>query len=100
MVIPDTVTSLGQRMFNNCAALRSVTLGSCITDIGAYTFSNCPGLEELILNAPISIIGESALVGCNSLSYIKCNFSLDEWIEPQLESGNEKFAEIMIITND
>lgn len=100
IVIPDTVTRLGQRMFNNCTALRSVTLGSGITDIGAYTFSNCPGLEEIILNAPISIIGESALVGCNSLTYIKCNFSLDEWIEPQIESGNEKFAELTIITND
>lgn len=45
--IPDTVTSIGNNVFQNCYAIASLIIPSSVTSIGTNCFSNCYGLAEL-----------------------------------------------------
>ena len=47
LVIPDSVTSIGNAAFAYCRGLTSVTIGSGVTRIGNYAFYNCTGLTSI-----------------------------------------------------
>ena len=51
IVIPDSVTSIGSYAFRNCTSLTSVTIPDSVTSIGNYAFYNCTALEEIYFNA-------------------------------------------------
>ena len=42
MIIPDTVTKIGDRAFYDCSALMPVTIPESVTEIGEYVF-DCSG---------------------------------------------------------
>ena len=41
LVIPDSVTSIGDYAFRGCTSLTSVTIPDSVTSIGSYAFSGC-----------------------------------------------------------
>ena len=47
VTIPDTVTTLGFRAFNNCHSLRKVMLPSTINEVVGWTFTYCESLCEI-----------------------------------------------------
>jgi len=47
VTIPDTVTTLGFRAFNNCHSLRKVMLPSTIKEVVGWTFTYCESLCEI-----------------------------------------------------
>ncbi len=51
MSIPNTVTSIGERAFEDCSSLASVTIPESVTSIGNGAFEYCPSLKTLIFNA-------------------------------------------------
>ena len=50
VVIPDGVTSIGDRAFWNCTGLTSVTIPDSVTEIGDYAFGNCTGLTNVYIS--------------------------------------------------
>lgn len=42
VVLPDTITSIGDSAFANCTALRSINLPDSVTSIGTYAFAGAP----------------------------------------------------------
>ena len=46
-VIPNSVTSIGERAFRNCSGLTSVTIPNSVTFIGEEAFSFCRGLTSI-----------------------------------------------------
>jgi hypothetical protein len=47
VLIPDSVTNIGDGAFFDCESLTNVTLGSSVTDIGDWTFAFCPSLTSV-----------------------------------------------------
>ena len=47
LVIPDSVTSIGERAFSGCSGLTSITIPDSVTSIGRSAFNGCSGLTEV-----------------------------------------------------
>ena len=62
--IPETVTYIGTRAFEDCTSLESVNLPSKIKVIYAYTFEGCQSLKEITIPYGVLTIGEGAFADC------------------------------------
>ncbi len=51
IVIPEGVTSIGERTFRGCSSLTSITLPSTLTSIGPSAFKGCSTLTNIVSNA-------------------------------------------------
>jgi hypothetical protein len=66
------VTSIGDRAFENCTALTSVTLpiNQFFTRILPRTFSGCTALDSITIPNSVTIIFERAFEGCTALESV------------------------------
>ena len=79
LVVPEGVTSIGERAFYGCSGLTSITLPSSLTSIGDWAFQYCGRLSgELDLGncTRLTSIGNSAFNGCRGLTSITLPSSL------------------------
>ena len=70
VIIPDSVTSIGDSAFNNCCSLTSVIIGNSVTSIGDSAFDNCYYLESITIPDSVTSIGYHAFSGCTSLTSV------------------------------
>ena len=49
LIIPDSVTSIGEYAFSYCSGLTSVTIGNGVTSIGDYAFRGWSGLTSITM---------------------------------------------------
>ena len=67
MVIPDSVTSIGEYAFLNCFDLKSVTIPDSVTSIGGSAFRSCSSLTSVTIPNSVTSIGGWAFYYCSSL---------------------------------
>lgn len=70
ITIPDGVTSIGNGAFRDCSGLTSITVPDGVTSIEDYVFSGCRGLASITIPDGVTSIGESAFSNCSSLTAI------------------------------
>ena len=66
IVLPDTITTLGEYAFENCTNLISIKIPSSITEIGKGAFQGCTSLTDIYVNQAESTLLDNASVpdGC------------------------------------
>ena len=84
LVIPNSVTSIGNYDFYDCSGLTSVTIPNSVTNIGNYAFNKCSGLTSVTIPNSVTSIGESAFSGCSGLTSVNISCEvIDTWFSDQ-----------------
>ena len=68
LVLPDSVSSIGDWAFWNCRSLTDIVIPDSVNSIGDRVFSGCCSLKSLVIPDSVSSIGERAFEDCTSLS--------------------------------
>ena len=66
-IIPDRVKSIGNRAFDYCYSLISISIPNSVTSIGDESFIDCSSLSNLVIPNSVTSIGDGAFWGCSSL---------------------------------
>ena len=69
VIIPDSVTSIGDYAFWFCDSLTSVVIGDSVTSIGDDAFEYCYSLTSVEIPNGVTSIGEWAFAFCSSLTF-------------------------------
>ena len=64
LVVPDSVTKIGNFAFSGCSSLTKVTIPDSVTEIGICAFSNCSNLSSVTIPSSVKEIGDGAFYGC------------------------------------
>ena len=70
VILPDSVTSIGDTAFRNCSNLTSINIPYGVTSIETNTFTGCSSLTEITIPDSVTLIGESAFEGCSNLTSV------------------------------
>ena len=68
--IPSNVTSIGNGVFAGCDALKDITIPSGVTNIGDHAFGGCGELKDLTIPSSVTSIGDSAFYDCKNLDLV------------------------------
>ena len=71
IVLPETVTSIGQAAFMYCKKLKSFTFPKGIKTVATSVLEGCSALEEVFIPSSVTAINQDAFYGCSSLNTIQ-----------------------------
>ncbi|WP_405352958.1 leucine-rich repeat protein, partial [Ruminococcus sp.] len=71
LVIPSSVTAIGENAFAYSPYLSKVTMSSGITEIGKAAFYNCTNLTSINLPSTVKTVGEGAFQNCSNLQTVR-----------------------------
>lgn len=69
-VLGESLKSVGNSAFKDCASLKGITIPDSVTGIGGRCFSRCESLAYAKIGAGVSIIPDEAFNNCKSLPEI------------------------------
>ena len=70
VIIPSSVAKIGDWAFAYCSSLESITIPSSVTRIGSKAFSGCSSLKNIEIPNSVTEIGDGAFYACKSLESI------------------------------
>lgn len=88
IIIPSTVTEIGEYTFYNCHLLKSITIPDGVTSIGNDAFEKCSSLTSITIPDSVTSIGKWAFYNCSSLTSITIPNSV-------IEINNRAFGSIL-----
>ena len=93
LVIPNSVTSIGEWAFYGCSSLTSITIPNSVTSIGVDVFAYCDKLVDVYCYAttPPATGGEDTFSHYNAFLYVPCE-SKKAYMEDAVW-GNFKYIE-------
>ena len=69
-VLPDSVTSIGERAFYDCDSLTEVSIPASVTSIGQSAFQSCDSLAEVMIPDGVITIDQYAFRYCSGLTKV------------------------------
>ena len=72
IVIPGSVTSIGNFAFEFCYSLTDIIIPNSVTSIGIGAFEYCTNLSIVNIGMSVTSIGKSAFAYCDSITNIYC----------------------------
>jgi len=79
LIVPDSVTEIGDYVFYSCTSLTSVTIPDSVTKIGNSAFYDCTSLTSVTIPDSVTKIGNSAFYDCTSLTSILFDGAVPQW---------------------
>ncbi len=67
VVIPEGVTTIGYKAFDDCSSLSSVVIPEGVTTIEDKAFDGCSSLNSVVIPEGVTTIGDGAFCGCHKL---------------------------------
>ncbi len=55
IVIPDSVTTIGEEAFKGCSGLQSIALPDSVTTIGEEAFDGCTNLKSIVIPSRVKL---------------------------------------------
>lgn len=95
VVIPNTVTHIGQNSFSGCSGLKSVKIPNSVTHIGKSAFSCCSSLTYIEVPNSLTVIEDNAFLDCINLTSIEIPDSVTT-IGHLAFSGCKKLSKVII----
>ena len=97
LVIPDSVTSIGEVAFRGCSGLTSITIGSGVTSIDYGAFVDCSGLENIYITdiaawCKISELSNLMRYGSNSKKLYLNNELITDLVIPDSVTSISSYA--------
>ena len=68
IVIPDSVTEIGEYAFYHCINLKDVKLSSALTTINTQAFNDCSSLLAITVPDSVTSMGSAVFANCTSLA--------------------------------
>ena len=78
VIIPDSVTHIGNEAFQKCDKLTHVEIPANVISIGENAFYRCDKLESVTMTDNVRSIGKGAFSWCRSLKSIRLSQTLTE----------------------
>jgi hypothetical protein len=66
VILPSSLTTIGQSAFSNCSGLSSINIPSSVSNIGYQVFSGCTQLGSILIPASVSYIEGYAFMDCSA----------------------------------
>ena len=92
ITIPNSVTSIEYFAFYRCLSLTNITIPNSVTSIGDLAFRECTSLASITIPDSVTSIGDNAFAGCTSLSSITIGNSVTS-------IGNSAFSQCTSLTS-
>lgn len=70
VIMPNTITRIGQSTFYGCSQLLNITMSNNITEIGTSAFCACRKLTNIVIPDSVTTIGGYAFQSCQKLTSI------------------------------
>ena len=70
ITIPNSVTSLGDGCFSDCSSLTSITIPNSVTSLGKSCFNRCSSLTSITIPNSVTSLGKCCFNYCSSLTSI------------------------------
>ena len=70
ILIPDCITHIGYRAFEDCVSLKNIAIPEGVVSIGEEAFAQCTALQTVTLPSTLEEIEEDAFFSCTSLRVI------------------------------
>lgn len=71
VVLPDSLTSIGQYAFRGCYNLQDMVLPATLKSIATYAFEDCDNFKNIIIPEGVTSVGTCAFYGCDALQTVK-----------------------------
>lgn len=85
LVLPDSVTSIGNYAFARCTGLTSANIPNSVTSIGSAAFRGCTELTSVTMPNDITVINSETFYDCTGLTSVSIPNSV-------VEIGNMAFS--------